>query len=134
MYLLYVLEITGGSQNRQSKYKAKTGTRELQVSLYFDPQSFRHVRTQYRVVRPAVMAGNPLSTTGRQDTVYTLWEVFDNFRETDGLTLPHAYKLMLTIEGQNFTIMSDWDFTVVLLAHNQPIDPNSFSIQQRIVR
>jgi hypothetical protein len=118
-----------GRQMYEVKYKAKKGAGELQVALYFDPQSFRHIRTQYRLTRPAPMAANPMSSGGELDSVYTLWEVFDNFKEFEGLSLPLTYKLIFTIDDQKLTVMSDWDFSVAQLAHNQPIDAKSFLIK-----
>jgi hypothetical protein len=118
-----------GKQLHEVKYRAKKGPADLQVSLYFDPVTFRHVRTQYRLVRPAGMASDPTLSSAQQDTVYTLLEVFDNFKEVEGLTLPMATKLDLTIEAQNATIMTLWNFTVTAIVHNQQVDPKSFAIR-----
>ncbi|MGA2263499.1 MAG: hypothetical protein ABSH28_18945 [Acidobacteriota bacterium] len=41
-----------GRQLHEVKYKAKKNPGDLQVALYFDPETFRHVRTQYHMVRP----------------------------------------------------------------------------------
>jgi hypothetical protein len=56
-------------------------------------------------------------------------EQFDNFKEVDGLTLPHACRLDFTIEGQSSTLMTEWDIAVAQIAHNQQIDPKHFSVQ-----
>ncbi len=118
-----------GRQLYEVKYKAKKGPGDLQVALYFDPETFRHIRTQYRLVRPASMVTNPTESPSQQDTIYTLTEVFDNFKETEGLILPLSHRLDLTIEAQNATIMTHWSFTVTGIAHNQPMDPKSFTIR-----
>jgi hypothetical protein len=111
-------------------YTPKKGGGGLQVSFYFDPGSFRHVRTQYRLVRPPNMVGNPDESAGQRDTIYTLVEQFADFKEVDGLTLPHSYMLHFTIEGQRATFMADWNVTIVQIEHNQQIDPRNFSVQQ----
>jgi hypothetical protein len=118
-----------GRQLHEVKYRAKKGPGDLQVTLYFDPETFRHVRTQYRLVRPAAMASSPTESPSQQDTIYTLSEVFDNFQEAEGLTLPLSFRLDLTIEGQNATIMTHWSFAVTEIAHNQQVDPKSFTIR-----
>jgi len=123
------LKKVGGKQLHEVKYKAKKGAGDLQVSLYFDAENFRHVRTQYRLLRPANMAGRPEDSSAQRDTIYTLVEQFDNFKEVDGLTLPHACRLDFTIEGQSSTLMTEWDIAVAQIAHNQQIDPKHFSVQ-----
>jgi hypothetical protein len=45
------------------------------------------------------------------------------------LALPLAIKLDLTIEAQNATVMTLWSFTVTGIAHNQQVDPKSFTIR-----
>lgn len=118
-----------GKQLHEVKYRARKGQSDLQISLYFDPETFRHVRTQYKLVRSAVMASDPTLSSAQQDTRYTLTEVFDKFKETDGLTLPTWTSLDLTIEGQSTTIMTHWTFTVTSIAHNLPVNPDSFTVR-----
>ncbi len=123
------LKKSEGKQLHEVKYRAKKGPGDLQVALYFDPETFRHVRTQYRLVRPAGMVSDPNESSSQHDTIYTLSEVFDNFKEVEGLILPLATRLDLTIEAQNATIMTHWSFTVTRIAHNQQVDPTSFTIR-----
>ncbi|HYK89268.1 MAG TPA: hypothetical protein VE398_10885 [Acidobacteriota bacterium] len=118
-----------GKQCHEVKYRAKKGSGDLQVSLDFDAESFRHVRTQYRLVQPPMMVSTPGQSSGQRDTVYTLVEQFDGFKEVDGLMLPHSYKLDLTIEGQDRTIMTEWVVAVTQIAHNQEIDPKYYVVQ-----
>jgi hypothetical protein len=118
-----------GKQLHEVKYRAKKGRADLQIALYFEPETFRHVRTQYRLVQPPGMASDPTLSSSQLDTTYTLWEVFNNFKEVEGLVLPLANKLDLTIEAQNATVMTHWSFTVTGIAHNQQIDPKFFTIR-----
>lgn len=75
------------------------------------------------------MVGRPEDSSGQRDTVFTLVEQFDDFKEVDGLTLPHACRLHFTIEGQSATFMADWNITVAQIGHNQQIDPRYFRFQ-----
>jgi len=118
-----------GKQLHEVKYKAKKGAGDLQVSLYFDAESFRHVRTQYRLVMPASMGRRPEESSAQRDTIFTVVEQFDDFKEVDGLTLPHACRLDLTIEGQSATVMTDWNISAAQIVHNQQIDPKFFIVQ-----
>jgi hypothetical protein len=74
------------------------------------------------------MVGKPEDSVGLQDTVCTLVEEFDDFKESDGLALPRAYRLHFTIEGQNETYMADWNVTLSQIGHNQQIDSKYFNI------
>lgn len=106
-----------GKQLHELKYEIKKGGTDLQVALYFDPESFRHVRSQYTLSLPEAMGGSP--------EVSSLVETFDNFKEVDGLTLPHAYKIILQRSGY----LAEWNFVVTQVMHNQQIDPKWFVVQ-----
>ncbi len=118
-----------GKQLHEVKYKAKKSPADCQITLYFDPETFRHVRTQYRIVRSAGMVSDPTQSSSSQDTIYTLLETFDNYKEVDGLTLPLATRLDLTIEAQSATIMSRWSLAITGITHNSQVDPKSFTIR-----
>jgi hypothetical protein len=115
-----------GKQLHEVRYRAKKGSGDLRISLYFDPESFRHVRTQYRLVIPATMGARPELSAGQRDTIYTLIEKFEDFREVDGLTLPHTYKLDFTIEGER-TVLTQWTLDALQIQHNQQLNPKYFS-------
>jgi hypothetical protein len=118
-----------GRQLHELKYRAKKGGSDLNVSLYFDPETFRHVNTQIRLIQPAIMASNPADSAGQRDTIYTIVEHFGDFKEVDSLNLPHSYKIVLTIEGQRQTILYEWNLTFDQAAHNQEFDPSLFTTQ-----
>jgi hypothetical protein len=116
-----------GKQLHELKYKPKLSVGDVTITLYFEPETFRHVRSQYRLVRPAEAS----SSTGAAvlgDTIYTITEDFSDFKAVDGLTLPLAYKLRMAIEGPS-AFLTDWTFSVSQIVHNQAIDPKSFSLQ-----
>jgi len=118
-----------GKQLHEVKYKAKKSMGDLTAALYFDPEDFRHVFSQYRLVIPAAMGRTPTESSGQRETIYTIQESFSDFQVVDDLTLPHSYKLTLTIEGQSNTFLGDWFFTVEQVLHNQPLDSKFFVVQ-----
>ncbi|PYV19960.1 MAG: hypothetical protein DMG07_00715 [Acidobacteria bacterium] len=128
------LDVTGlkkieGKQLHELRYRPRRGAGDMQVTLYFDPESWRHVRTQYRLVIPARMGATPAESAGQRETVSMVVEEFGDFKEVDGLTLPHSYRLQYTIEGQRSTFLADWKMVVQQLLHNQEIDPKFFTVQ-----
>jgi hypothetical protein len=76
------------------------------------------------------MASTPAESSDQRNTLYTLVKQFGDFKEVDSLTLPHSYKLVLTIEGQRNTILSEWNIAAEQVSHNQQIDPKYFRIWQ----
>jgi hypothetical protein len=118
-----------GKQLHELRYRARKGPGDLSVSLYFEPETFRHAASQYRLVQPAPMASSPGASSGQRDSIYTLVESFGDFKEVDGLILPHFYKLVFTIEGQSSTYLADWVIKDAKVTHNVPIEAGVFSVQ-----
>ena len=116
-----------GRQVHELKYRPNKGAGDLQISLYFDAETFRHVGTQYRLVQPASMQTSINDSSGQRDTVYVIAERFDDFKQIDGLTLPHAYKLVYTMEGP-VTLLQDWVATIDQVTH-APVDAKYFVIE-----
>jgi hypothetical protein len=116
-----------GKQLHELIYEIMKGGTGLQVALYFDPENFRHVRTQYKVsqyvrLMDPTITGHIIGDTPRESL---LVETFDNFKEVDGLTLPHAYKIILQRSGY----LAEWNFAVTQVLDNQQIDPKWFVVQ-----
>jgi len=112
------------------QYKPRKGGGEMQVYFYFDPESFRHVRTRIRLMRPdsaPAGIGNVSDSTG---TIYTLVEKFDDFSVVDGLTLPQKYTLELEINTAGGSTVIDWDTAVSGIVHNQKMDPKYFVVKE----
>jgi hypothetical protein len=117
-----------GRRLHELKYRNRQGTADLQISLYFEPDTFRHVLTEYRLVIPSGMPDAP-GHTGPRDSYHILTEYFDDFRVVDGLTLPHSYKLVYAIEGPNTTYLAQWTISDMKIAHNAPMEAGYFLIQ-----
>lgn len=117
-----------GRQVHELKYRPNKGAGDVQFSLYFDAETFRHVGSQYRLVQPASMQTSINESSGQRDTTYVISERFDDFKPADGLTLPHAYKLVYTMEGP-VTVLQDWTATIDQVTHNSPVDPRFFVIE-----
>lgn len=118
-----------GKQLHEVKYRARKGMGNIQASLYFEPETFRHVQSQYRVAIPSTMGSSPIESASQRDTIHVLIEQFGDFKPVDGLTLPHSYKFNFTIEAQNGTLLTSWTFSTSQIAHNQEIDSKLFVVQ-----
>jgi hypothetical protein len=106
------------------------GGSDLQVSLFFDKETFQHVRTEYEQVITAQLGANPSgdpSGTPRE-TRYKMVEDFSDFKKEGELTLPHTYKLSLALVSRRGNFIADWTLNLVNFSFNQPMDANSFNV------
>lgn len=109
------------------KYFARGGS-DLQVRLFFDLETFRHVRTEYERVMAASIGTRSAIDPKETETRYKMSEEFSDFRNESGLTLPHTYTIKLTIDSQSGTFLADWVLNLDRFTFNERIDPNSFKI------
>ena len=116
-----------GQQLHLLKYQPRKGS-DLGISLFFDAQTFQHVRTEYdRTVSANIGAGGVDSSASQRETRYKLVETFADFKKTGNLVLPHKYKMALEIT-RGVQIFDEWELTLTDFAFNRPIDPMDFIV------
>ncbi len=125
-----------GKQLHEIKYRARRDAGDVQVALYFDPETFRHVYSEYRlIVRANMVQGtNPggrsvADTSSQNDVYYKLQEWFGDFRAVDSLTLPHSYRLSFSRQGPSQAAIFEYDITLTQMLHNREMDAKAFTIQ-----
>lgn len=130
-----------GRQWHEVRYRAKRDSGDVQVALYFDPVSFRHAYSEYRLIVRAQTVqgtderGKPVAdTSAANDTHYKIQEWFDDFRMVDSLTLPHTYRLSFSRRGPSQAVMFDYSVALSEVITNQPVEPSAFTIQNRLGR
>lgn len=109
------------------KYLPRGGS-DLQVRLFFDQETFQHVRTEYERVIAASIGTRSAIDPKETETRYKMSEEFSDFKDEAGLTLPHTYKIKLTVDSQGGTFLADWVINLDRFTFNERIDPDSFSI------
>lgn len=125
-------EKVNGRAVHKLKYAPRKG--DLRISLFFDAETFQHVRSEYEYTisarmgaRPTTSVMGPQSDTGSQTMKrYKLTEDFSNFQTTGKLTLPRVYKIQLVVESQAQNLDYTIDFSQFVF--DQAIDPESFSV------
>lgn len=106
------------------------GARDMQVKMYFDPETFRHVLTIYSLEVAPNMASDITKSSSQKEIRYTLEERFGDFKTTEGVTLPTKYRLQWTEELQSGrTLLFDWQMTVTGLRDNVPLDAANFQLK-----
>ncbi|HJQ71240.1 MAG TPA: hypothetical protein VKA70_19845 [Blastocatellia bacterium] len=115
-------------QLHQLKYSPKKGT-SLKATIFFDPETFQHVRSQYQqTLDPTVAAGRPGESVGQEETKVNIVEEFSDFKAEAGLNLPHTYKLTLEIVGPSGSLLYEWVLTFQKFSFTEPIDAKEFNV------
>jgi len=122
------LKKVDGRQLHEVSYRPRKVSGDLKVSLFFDPETFRHVKTRYSFEVGATI-GTRENSNMNTEIYYTLTEDFDDFRVVDGLTLPHKYKMQFSAEGRGGSAVHDWTITVKKIEHNTKLDDLIFVIK-----
>lgn len=122
------LKKVNNRQLHQLKYSPKKGS-SLRVSLFFDPETFQHVRTLYQqTLDPNVAANRPGESIRQEETKINIVEEFSDFKAEAGLNLPHTYKLTLEIIGPSASVLYDWVLTFQRFTFSEPIDAKQFNV------
>lgn len=116
-----------GRQLHELKYSGRNTKENMQAVLYFDSETFRHVRSQFRMEVPSTRVSR--ISDSAELVRYQINEWFDNFKEVDGLTLPHSYKVDFTIDGPRGGMLTSWEHVIERITHNETLEPQLFSLR-----
>ena len=119
-----------GKETYALSYAAK-GSGDVSVTLFFDKETFRHVRTEYTRTSSAGIGTNPNQSSGLRESRIKLTEDFSDYKTEKGLTLPHAYRVYYSISGQSQTTEIEWKFTLTEFAFNQKLDDATFDAEAK---
>ncbi|MGA8272701.1 MAG: hypothetical protein WB919_14165 [Candidatus Sulfotelmatobacter sp.] len=120
------LKKVDGRQLYDLEYHSKQSS-DLQIHLYFDPETYHHVKTLYSMAYSPNVGGNITASASQQEIRYTIEERFNDFKIANGMTLPSTYSIEYTEERQNGrTLVDHWDMTVDQSSDNVGLDPKNF--------
>lgn len=107
-------------------YSRKGGS-DLDVKLFFDKETFHHIRTEYKRTSSAGIGLRPDQSSGFSETRHKLTEDFSDFRAENGLVLPHKYRIEYLVTGQQGTTELLWEHVLTDFLFNQNLDAATFS-------
>lgn len=119
------LEKINGKPVHKLKYVPRNAG-ELNISLYFDANTFQHVRSQYEYVVSARQGAIAETSVSQHDNRFKLIEDFSDFQPTGKLMLPYTYTIDLTVDLSNRTQTLVWTINLQQFSFNDPIDPAVF--------
>lgn len=121
------MEKINDKKYHELEYNPKKGT-DLSISLYFDPDTFRHVRTKYKRTLSSRQGATVDTSAGQSATNYTLIEDYSDFREENKLTMPHNYRMYLEILTGNGTTSYEWTMDLQRFDFNIDIPDSDFKV------
>ena len=110
------------------KYYPNKGS-DLEITLFFDAETFHHVRTEYSRVIGARLGGGVDASARQTETRYRIVEEFSDFKKENQLTLPHNYKLQLEITKTQGSSLDRWDMNLSQFAFDQEVDDATFNVE-----
>lgn len=82
-----------GRERHRLRYRAKKGQGDLDVFLYFDPDTFRHVASVYKASQAQQLGTTMESSSSQPDVYLQIEETFSDFKPARGLTLPTTWTI-----------------------------------------
>ena len=120
------------------KYRPRKGS-ELNITLFFDAETFQHVRTEYEKTFYSTAQTRIPSEPGRLPSAseargapqrLTVYEAFSDFKTEGGLNLPHVYKFELSVQSNIRPLLINWTFNLTEFTFNAPVNPSEFVVGQ----
>ena len=139
------LKTIDGRDLHEVKYVPKKST-DLDIRLYFDPETFRHAATVTSITLDPRLVGGVLNTTDfmersspgpgdaltaqarQQPTRFKIEQTFSDFRQFDSVTLPTQSMMRFTIEGQTSTVRT-YTSKFDQIMNNVPLDAKNFQFK-----
>jgi len=123
------LKKVDGRQLYQVRYEPAKHA-EAVINLFFEPDTFRHVKTVYSISVANNVGATITETSKLLPERTTLEERFSDFKTVDRLTLPTHWNLQFTRELPNgSTSVSEWDLKEDQITNNMGLDPRNFEVK-----
>lgn len=99
-----------GRELHRLRYRAKKGQDTLDVFLYLDPDTFRHVASVYKASQAQQLGITMESSSSQPDVYLQLTETFGDFKPVKGLTLPSSWTIRYETQAK---VTQYWKYELV---------------------
>lgn len=139
-----------GRQLHRVDYFPKKNS-DLQIELYFEPETSRHVMTVYSYHVQARAGGGPFASAGQEERYYRLEERFADFKTVDDLALPTRWTIQYSGDPSQTAVgaladgytrqqsgnpsqartsaISQFEISDPKISQNMSLDPRNFEIK-----
>ncbi len=105
------LKTLAGRELHRLRYRAKDNQGALDVELYFDPKTYRHVATVYATSQAQGLGATPEASSQQADMFFRIEERFGRFGEVGGLTVPISWNLRYERTGNT---ANEWNYDLTV--------------------
>ncbi len=118
------LRTLSGRELHKLRYRAKDNQGSLEVELYFDPASYRHVATVYATSQSQQLGATPETSSQQSDMYFRIEERFGRFEQAGDVMLPRSWSLRYERAGNT---ANEWkyDMTVQTIEVPAPQGPSA---------
>lgn len=118
-----------GVELRRVDYIPRKNSDDLEIQLYFEPDSYRHVMTVYTMTITAPQGFDANASGAERNKVYRLEERFGDFKTIDNVSLPTHWKIRFTYGAVSEALIDQYDVTETKIVHNIAVDPRNFEMK-----
>ena len=122
-----VKKVDGVELHRIDYFPKKSS--DLEIQLYFEPQTSRHVLTVYLLNVGAQLGADSGASRNEQEEHYRLEERFGDFTSVDNLTLPTHWLIRFTYGAPSLGLIDQYDVTEQKISNNMTLDPKNFEMK-----
>ena len=119
-----------GRQTHVLQYEPRSGN-NLEIKMYFDAETFQHVRSEYEQVFSPPAVSRPEDAARQKETRFRLTEEFSDYRKEGGVSLPHTYRLQFTVDAPNNPVVQDWVVSLNQFLFNKDLDAKQFDVNAK---
>ncbi len=99
-----------GRELQRLRYRVRKGQGNLEVFLYFDPDTFRHVASVYKASMAQSLGATIESSSSQPDQYLQLQETFEDFQAVRGVNLPRSWTIRYETQAR---VTQYWKYELV---------------------
>jgi hypothetical protein len=100
-----------GRELHRLGYRARKGQDTLEVFLYLDPDTFRHVASVYRASKAQQLGTTMESSSSEPDMYLQMQETFGDFKSVRGLALPTSWTIRYEMQAK---VTQSWKYDLAV--------------------
>lgn len=100
-----------GRELHRLSYRARKGQETLDIYLYLDPDTFRHVASVYKTSKAQQLGTTIESSSSEPDTYLEVQETFGGFKAVKGLALPTSWTIRYEMQAK---VTQSWKYDLAV--------------------
>jgi hypothetical protein len=120
------MEEAGGKEYYTLEFNPSAS--DARATLFFDPNSFQHLMSRYRVTIPPPLNSDATQNSNQKPTYVVLTERFSNFAKAGELVMPLNYTIDYSATASEHGASTQWTVQVKEVYYNEKLDEAIFKV------